>query len=83
MGEQQQPQQQQQQGQEVIDNEFDPIIWSESEDIRVQDLSGSLIQEALTLIKVSEVKLKTKFITEINERIFYGFCFVIETIDTK
>lgn len=50
---QNQPQQgQQPQGQEVIDNEFDPIIWSESEDIRVQDLSGSLIQEALTLIKV-------------------------------
>lgn len=61
MAEQQQPQQEQQKGQEVIDNEFDPIIWSEFEDVRVQDLSGSLIQEALILIKVSDVIYVQKY----------------------
>lgn len=37
---------------EVIENEFDPIIWDERGDIRLQDLQGTMIQEALTLIKV-------------------------------
>lgn len=37
---------------EVIDNEFDPIIWEERDDIRLQDLPVTRIQDSLELLKV-------------------------------
>lgn len=36
---------------EVIDNEFDPIIWDERGDIRLQDLPITRIQDSLDLLK--------------------------------
>lgn len=37
---------------EVIDNEFDPIIWDERGDIKLQDLPVTRIQDSLELVKV-------------------------------
>lgn len=39
---------------EVIDNEFDPIIWDERGDIRLQDLPVTRIQDSLELLKVTK-----------------------------
>uniref|UniRef100_A0A336LHC3 CSON013660 protein n=1 Tax=Culicoides sonorensis TaxID=179676 RepID=A0A336LHC3_CULSO len=41
---------------EVIDNEFDPIIWDERGNTRLQDLPVTMIQDSLDLLKKFSIK---------------------------